>query len=70
MPRCEITGLEQTMVKICSHPKCKGKFVGYLTCKKGLQSDGTYTHKCKYFIDGSNIWDNWCSYGKEDKNDK
>lgn len=70
MPRCEITGIEQMMVKACPHPKCNGKYIGYLTCKKGLQKDGTYTHKCRYFIDGQDVLGNWCGYGKDDKNDK
>lgn len=68
MPKCEITNINQMAVQKCLHPKCEGKYIGYMTCKQGLKKEGiAFVCKgaCPNFIQGSGTEDVWCRLRKE-----
>ena len=68
MPKCEITNINQMAVQKCLHPKCEGKYIGYMTCKKGIKiKDGIIVCNgpCSNFIEGAGTEDIWCRLRKE-----
>ena len=74
MPKCEVTGVWQTVVMKCLHPKHKDKFVGYKTCSEGLckgsEGQAVYKGPCPHFITGATASETWCELRKEYENER